>query len=503
MKKYFLNGALILTISGFLCKLLGAFYRIPLSNILGVEGIGIYQMIFSFYSLALVIAGGAVPTSMAITIAKMRAQNKGSIKKAFFKYFLISMILGVLFFLIFLLFAPFISKFQGNVLATTGYRYMSFVVLFSALLSPFRGLFQGYENMTPTAVSQILEQSIKLVLGLGLSYAFLNIGVEMAVAGAIIGIAISEFVSFLYLLIRAKFFSKQIKTYDGFTPKISKSYLLIFLYVLIIPLVTAIDSFLTINLLNINFSAQTSTELFGLQSGMVNSLINFPVIFSLALSTSLLPSLTYNSAKKNMENVKRKISECLNLIWLIILPCLLAFYILAPTIMSLAYSSLSPEMLSSSVSLLRYSSVQMIFIALLQITASILQAGGKIKFLIFNLAISAVIKVALTSIFVSNFYFNIYGLVISNIIFYLLSSSINLIYLLKLYKLKINIKKLVLPLIFIAIMFFPCLIIQNSGINLILKIILLGIVGILFYILPVLFFKVFDIKKLKNAKKLD
>lgn len=199
--------------------------------------------------------------------------------------------------------------------------------------------------------------------------------------------------------------------------------------------------------------------------------------------------------------LESKISESLNLVWLVILPCLLGFYILAPTIMSLAYRGLTSEMLNTCVSLLRVSSVQMIFIALLQITASILQASGKLKFLIFNLVISAIIKIALTAILVSNFAFNIYGLSISNIIFYLLSSSANLIYLLKLYKLKINFKKLILPLVFIAIMFFPCLIVQSLNINIIFKLLILALIGTVIYIIPVIYFKLFDIKKLKNLKR--
>ena len=143
----------------------------------------------------------------------------------------------------------------------------------------------------------------------------------------------------------------------------------------------------------------------------------------------------------------------------------------------------------------------MIYIALNQITASILQANGKLKFLIFNLVISAIIKIALTAILVSNFAFNIYGLSISNIIFYLLSSSANLIYLLKLYKLKINFKKLILPLVFIAIMFFPCLIVQSLTINIIFKLLILALIGTVIYIIPVIYFKLFDIKKLKNLKR--
>lgn len=503
MKKLFLNGALVLTISGFLCKILGAFYRIPLSNILGVEGIGLYQMIFSLYSLALVVAGGAVPTSMAITIAKMRANCYGNVKKVFSKYFFISFSFGVLFFLIFLIFAPIISNLQGNSLATLGYRYMSFAVLFSSLLAPFRGLFQGYENMTPTAISQIIEQFFKLALGLTFAYLFSKVSLQAGVAGAMLGITISEALSFIYLFVSARFFNKQVKNYNDYTPNIMKNYFLIFVYVAIIPAISAVDSFLVVNLLNLNFSAKISTELFGIQSGMVNSLINFPVIFSLAISMALLPSLAYNFAKNNSKEVCRKISESLNLVWLIILPCLLAFYVLAPTIMQLAYPNLTANLLNTSVELLRFSCVQMIFIALLQITASILQASGKTKFLIFNLLIFAVVKIAITAILVSSVNFNIFGLVISNIIFYSLTSLTNLIYLLKLYKLKINYKKIIFPLIFISLMFIPCLIIQNLSVNLFLKLFLLFLIGIGFYVTPVFYFKLFDVKSIKKLKKTD
>ena len=123
MKRIVFNGALILTISGFICKILGAFYRIPLSNLLGVEGIGVYQMIFAFYSLAVVMCGGVVPTSMAITISKMRALQCGNVKRVFRKYFFISVSFGLLFLLLFLFLAPLISRLQGNPIATLGYIY--------------------------------------------------------------------------------------------------------------------------------------------------------------------------------------------------------------------------------------------------------------------------------------------------------------------------------------------------------------------------------------------
>ena len=358
MKRIVFNGALILTISGFICKILGAFYRIPLSNLLGVEGIGVYQMIFAFYSLAVVMCGGVVPTSMAITISKMRALQCGNVKRVFRKYFFISVSFGLLFLLLFLFLAPLISRLQGNPIATLGYRYIGFAVLFSSFIAPIRGLFQGYENMTPTAVSQTVEQLFKLVFGLLFIYLFRNQGIENIVAGAILGVVFSELFSFVYLLIRLKMFSRKITIFNNQNVNFTNNFGKIFIYVLIIPLITLVDSFLSVNLLKINFTPEMSTQLFGLQSGMVNSLINFPVIFSLALSTSLLPSLSYYNAKQNQEESRQKISDCLNFIWLFILPCILAFYVLAPTILSFAYSNLNEELFSISVKLLRFSSFQ-------------------------------------------------------------------------------------------------------------------------------------------------
>ena len=500
MKKLVLNGALILTISGFVCKALGAFYRIPLSNLLGVEGIGVYQMIFAFYSLAVVVCGGVIPTSMALTISKMRALQSGNIKIVFWKYFFISVSFGVLFLLLFIFFAPIISSLQGNQLATLGYRYVGFAVLFSSLIAPIRGLFQGYENMTPTAISQIIEQFFKLLFGLLFIYLFKNSGVQIIVAGAILGVVISEFLSFLYLYIKLKLFNKKIIIYNNKNINFANNFGKIFVYVLIIPFVTLIDSFLVVNLLNINFSPSISTQLFGLQSGMVNSLINFPVIFSLALSTSLLPSLSYYNAKKNQDKAKEKISDCLNFIWLFILPCILAFYVLAPLILGFAYRNLNGSMFNISVNLLKLSSFQMLFVALLQITASVLQAKGKTSLLIFNLLVCSVIKISLTAIFVSTEFFNIFGLALSNLVFYFLSCMWNLIYLVKEYKLKINLKKIILPLFLILLTYFICEIVDNLNVNLMIKLSLFSFFGLIIYIIPIFYFKliIFNKKKVKN-----
>jgi len=455
-------------------------------------------MIFSVYSLALVISGGAIPTSMAISIARMRAKEKGDIKVVIVKYSIIASLFGIAFFLFFFFGAPLIANLQGNSLASYGYRYISFAILFSSLISIFRGVFQGYENMTPTAVSQVIEQGIKLIIGLSLAYLFRDAEISQAVVGAILGVTISELLSLIYLFFRFILFSSKIKNYTKSVPIISKDYMPIFLYVLVIPLVTAIDSFLFVNLMK--FDNATSTALFGIQSGMVNSLINFPVIFSVALSTSLIPSLTYSISKDKKSIVNGKVKESIGLVWMLILPFVLAFFILAPTIMDVAYSSLPSELKTTSITLLQCSSFQMLFIALLQVSSGVLQAFKRTKFLILNLFVCAVIKISLTALLVSTTIFNIYGLVISNIMFYLLASIFNLAYLKHEFKIKLEYKKIVIPLILISFLFLPCAIIQKLSINLFLKLFILSVLGIILYIFPIIYFKILKLNAFKTKE---
>ena len=88
----FLTGALILLIAGVICKFLGAFYRIPLSNILGAEGIGVYQLIFPIYSLFLIVSSGGIPAVLSKSVAECRARNETSRAK---RYVLIAFVLSL------------------------------------------------------------------------------------------------------------------------------------------------------------------------------------------------------------------------------------------------------------------------------------------------------------------------------------------------------------------------------------------------------------------------
>lgn len=430
-----LGGAFILLIAGIICKLLGAFYRVPLSNILGSEGIGIYQLVFPVYSLILILSSGGVPVALSKIVAECRARGETERAKRFLLIaFLLLFVLSGIFSVVFVFCNEYIAALQGNSLAATGYIAISVALVFSSILTAFRGYFQGYQIMYPTAVSQIIEQAVKLVLGLVLAGIFARDGIAFGVFGALLGITISEVLSLVYLMIT--YFVKRIEV-DVIEPEIkhgfwSDLWLLvkrsfpITLNSLILPLILAVDSFLVINLLmKSGYTSAQSTSLFGVYSGMVNSLINFPTVAALAISVAILPAIAYNAEKG--EKSSQAISTCLKIILVISIPCILVYILFSNNIMSILYPhATDAETLKVASYLLKISAINILTISFLQVSTSIMQASGRSFIPLINLAFAGAVKIILTIYLVAS-PMNIYGAAVASIMCYILSSGLNLI----------------------------------------------------------------------------
>lgn len=429
------SGAFILLVAGIICKLLGAFYRVPLSNILGSEGIGIYQLVFPVYSLVLILSSGGIPIALAKIVAECRARGETERAKRFLLIaFLLLFVLSGVFAIIFVFCNENIASLQGNSLAATGYVAISVALVFSSVLTAFRGYFQGYQIMYPTAVSQIIEQAVKLVLGLILAGLFYKQGIAFGVFGALLGIAIGEILSLIYLLIT--YFIKRVEI-DVIEPEIkhgfwSDSWLIIkrsfpiTLNSLILPLILAVDSFLVVNLLiKTGYTSTQSTSLFGVYSGMVNSLINFPTVAALAISVAILPAIAYNTEKGEKSN--KAISTCLKIILVISIPCILVYILFSNNIMSILYPhATDAETLKVASYLLKMSAINILTISFLQVSTSIMQASGRSFVPLINLAFAGAVKIILTIYLVAS-PMNIYGAAVASIMCYILSSGLNLI----------------------------------------------------------------------------
>ena len=432
--KTFVRGVATLSIGVFIAKLLGAIYRVPLTNLIGGYGLGLYQTVFPVYALLLDFSGAAVPSALSKLISSDLGESDG--EKAI-KYFRSSIklmaILGALGSAFIFIFAKTIARLQGNEQAYLAYIFLAPSVFLVSLISCFRGYFQGLMKMKPTAVSQVIEQVVKLVFGI--TFAFLLLpNITRAVAGATFAITLSEVIALFGLYItyrkqsRAKEFSVLLtKTENKFlTKKIISTTVPITLVGMIIPLSHVIDSFITVNILS--SYRQDATVLYGLISGVVCTVINLPVSVCYSISTVSIPAL---SSSKGEREKKTATLRAIAITMLVATPCALLLTLFAPFTIKLLFSGLNGVERQIAIKLLRTCSPNVILLSLIQTQNAILIAKGKPYSPLISLTIGVVIKTALGITLLKIPKINVFGSAVALIACYFFTCLINLIMILK------------------------------------------------------------------------
>ena len=151
----FLRGAVWIAVGGFTAKVIGALYRIPLTNLIGGKGLGLYQLVYPVYCLLLTVSATGIPSSIAKLTAEQIAQGKDGrgVFKTAMKLFLLIGLVGALFMAIV---APFLARAQGSEEVLWGYYALAPSVLLVSAVSVYRGWFQGCNRMFPTALSEVV-----------------------------------------------------------------------------------------------------------------------------------------------------------------------------------------------------------------------------------------------------------------------------------------------------------------------------------------------------------
>lgn len=435
--KKFLRGALILSIGGIVCKVLGAFYRVPLASVLGEVGMGVYQLIYPIYAFSIVFVTSGLVGALSFVVSRNKKTfGKQSLKKFFWAAMLLSSSICLLVGVVFIVFSGFLSRALGSVDASAGFLLAGASAVLAGVIASFRGWFQGFEDMTPTAVSQVVEQILKVGVGIWLAIVLTPYGIPWGVAGAFVGVFVGEVAAAIYLFVRLlisknKFeFSKSRRklTLWSATKMLVSKWFGFGLSGLIVPLMVAVDSFLVVNLLGrAGLGTEVATALFGIQSGMINSLVNFPMILAIGLSTSIIPSISFLAKQKKTKEVEEKINLSLKLVLVFSVPCALGMMAISPNILTLFYPKLNPSLREVAVVLLLISSFNIIYLGLLQVTSSILQALGHIYIPVFSNLFGCLVKIALTLILVPNRDINIFGSAVAGVVAYLVPCLINIL----------------------------------------------------------------------------
>lgn len=423
-KNNLLSGALILSIGGVLAKIFSAVYRIVLTRILGGEGIGLYQLIFPLYSLCVVLATAGLPMAISKVVSKYRTCQVHILKKCF----LFTSVIALSLTLILLLLSKPLAKLQGEANIWICYVILAPTIIIISATSVLRGYFQGLGYFSPSTISNIAEQFFKLMFGLSLSFAFIKISLIASIIGAIVAIVISEVVSFVVLFVYFKHHKPQNQqaNRDVKLAVVFKDVLPITITNVILPISSFVDSLIVVNLLAINFTKQMSIFMYGLESGAVGSLVSLPTIFSFAIASVLLPSLT---GVNHILNKTYKLALGLKIVLIITIPCVICFTLIPDRIIEILYannlSGFGVEGLNIAFRLLTIGGFGVVFLAVNQLYSSCLQAIDKRMVTVRNLIIAVAVKFIIELIFMPSVLVNIYALAIGNTACYLTAMMLN------------------------------------------------------------------------------
>ena len=404
-RKRITSGAAVLAIGSVVAKMLGALYRVPLTNILGAEGMGMYQLIFPVYALFMVLATAGIPTALSRIVAEKRALGEPT-KKYLASAMLVLAAAGTLCALIVFCLAKPIARWQGNEDTYIGFMIIAPSIILVGIISGFRGWFQGQMYMLPTAVSNVLEQVVKLSLGIGLSIALMPKGLIFGVLGAVLGVAISEAVTLVYMLItylvRGRKDEKEKLKVDRLEARaMFKVAFPIAIVAILMPLSNFFDSVIVVNMLKLFGHTQSvATARYGILSGPVNSLVNMPIVAIMSLAVAIVPSVSMSRVRLDIDSVLLKSRLCVKLAYLLGIPFAFFFAVFAENIIRLIYPALSSDNLVIAVNLLRIVSANVVLLAVMQIYVSLLQALDKTKYAVLSLVCAICVKIVLSLVLV-------------------------------------------------------------------------------------------------------
>lgn len=304
----FLKGTFILTVASLVVKVIGSLNWIFVSRVLGGEGIGLYQMAFPIYFLALTVSSAGVPVAISIITAERVALNDIFGAKRIFRISMCFMFCTGLFFSLLTYFgAQWLIDWQFVRDPRAYYSIIALApaVFFVTILASSRGYLQGWQRMTPTAVSQIVEQIFRVVTMILFAQLLLPYGLEYASAGASLGAlagAITGVMVLVYFHIKlekdiVKNYGNELKPVnDAQTASVWKIIKRIFVLALpvsaasiMLPIVSNLDLLIVPARLEVaGYSVNEATELFGYLTGMAVPLVNLSTILTASLAVSIV-----------------------------------------------------------------------------------------------------------------------------------------------------------------------------------------------------------------------
>ncbi len=491
-----LNGALILVMATLIVKVIGAIYKIPLTALIGEVGRGYFSSAYEIYTPIYAISMAGLPVAVSKMVSESVTLGNYRDARMIFRVakrlFLLVGIVGTL--LLILIAFPYVKlgQCEDNLWSIL---MISPSIFFCCMMSTYRGYYEGLRNMTPTAISQVIEALGKLILGLAFAKITMSYGLNRfnsgetvfgkacatqeealsaiypyAAAAAVLSITIGTIAALGFMVLRKKIAGDTItRTMLVNSPRpqssndIAKALITIAIPMVISALITNITNLIDNFTIRTRLASAVAENIDYFKSAFAASLQgsgtldkdigtylygcyfsaldfkNLVTSITMSLGVSAIPALAAARALKNKQEVTSTINSVIRICMLVAAPAGLGIAALAEPIMTLLYGGTTAEnLIPISSPIVMIYGIGTFVMALSTPLTNVLQAMGRADIPAKVVALGAIIKVICNFIFVGIPELNIYGATIGTLVCYTVIVTLNLYFTIKVSKCKIN-----------------------------------------------------------------
>lgn len=431
----FLKGTIALSLSVIITKILGVAFKVPLSYVLGDEGMGYFNTAYAIYGFFFILCTSGVPKSVMLLISEGRAEKSApptdrSVLKCGLKLFFT---IGTIVSLFIIIGASFLSRIVGNDRAYLSVIAVAPSVLFVSMNGILRGYLNSNERLAVIAVSQLMEASVKLALGLIFSYVGMKVGANIYVisALAISGISIGSAASFFYMLILSKSINtdniteqKSNLQFKSVAKKIVGNALPIAISASVLNLSSMLDLAIIIRrLVESGESNEYANSIYGNYTTLAVPMFNLVSAVLAPVATSFVPRL----ADYNLQRDKRAFTDLVNRLLIITIiiavPMSLSYYFYSFELLDILFSVQSSAI---GTELLVCLSLGLCFMTCLTVVNTALESKGKIVSTVVSLMIGGLVKLIASYLLIGRSNIGIMGAPIGTVLSYAVSLAVSL-----------------------------------------------------------------------------
>lgn len=445
----FLHGALILAVSAFVVKLIGAFFKVPLANILGGGGMGYFMTAYDLFNPVRSLAIAGIPVAVSKMVSESIATGRpADARRTFRASVLIMSVTGVLGSMIVYRFGGSFARLAGNPGASAAVISIAPAIFCCCIISAYRGYYEGQRNMYPTAVSQVFEALVKLICGIGFAGYVYTTGVnsytrtgvifgvfardadtaaavlaQYTAAAAIWGVSISTFAAMLFLMARHALVGRgeraavtaaaPRRSYASISAEILRTAVPVCLGSLTVSMGSLVDLFTVMNRLSSAISSdpayfleryaavlnggmelsQLPNYLYGSYTGLALTIFGIVPAVTAVFGISALPNVAAAWKVRDRQRTHANITAVLRIVSILAIPAGLGISVLSRPILELFFDGRQQE-IGVAAPLLSVLGIAVIFVSLTAPINSMLQGIGRMDLPVKLMAIGAAIKAA-------------------------------------------------------------------------------------------------------------